>query len=403
MSVISRLDLKGVFIRILPGLIVVIVIQSLAISFVNVPIYGDSEEYMLLGKNIHDRGLYSFDGTNPSRMRQPVYPTFLCLTYYSMGESFLVVKLIQAFAGLLTFLFTMCLFGLVCGSRHIRLASVCVGAYVPLWWNCAIILSEPIAILLVAAFLLLLYGITTRWSPGRCVAAGIFLGLAILTRPIAIALLGLVWIPVVFNNQLKEKKIASLAVIVATCLVTLLPWTLRNYQTFGKLTPLSAEGEYHAFRAANFAAELPMDSIVTWEALRDKQSSGTLLTTIIDEVRLNPINYIWNGIKRVFGSWIYFPGSRNFFDYVPARVTSYAAQSILLILAAVGFYRFRNTERWFLIYPALSFSVVIFFSSEGISRLLLPVMPPVLIMIVIGIITLMKQFGNEPLEKGTVV
>lgn len=391
---------RNFLIRVLPGLILVIVIQSYAIAFFDVPISGDSIEYLQLGKNLHDKGLYSFDSINPTRMRQPVYPVFLSLTYYSLGESYLLVKLIHALANIVSFLLILKLYELICGANHLRFAALCIGAYVPLWWTCSMILSEPLAILLVTCFIFVLHGLTTRWTLSKCMIAGILLGLAILTRPITISLLGFVWIPIVFNDRFTGRKIVTLGSLVAACLIALLPWSIRNYNSFGKLTPLSAEGEYHAFRAGEFAADLPKDSVATWEELRDSLASKSLLGLIVDEVRQDPVNYIWNGVKRVIGTWVYFPGSRTYFNYLPAKVLSYTVQSVFLALAVFGFWKLDKGKRLFLIYPALSFSIIIFFSSEGISRLLLPILPAVLIATVVGITTLAGLYRNRWLKIG---
>ncbi len=392
---VGQVSLREFMISILPGLLIVIVIQSLAISFFDVPIYGDSEEYMLLGRNLHESGHFSFDGVSPSRMRQPVYPAFLSLTYFALGQSFLIVKLFQALLGLISFTVIMKLYQRVCGTQHLRLATLGIGLYVPLWWNCAIILSEPIAILLIAGFLLVLYDLLLKWDLWKCIIAGLLLGIAILTRPISIALLLLVWFPIASSSRLHGKRLMTLATVVVSCLVVLSPWAIRNYISCGVMTPLSSEGEYHASRAADFAAELPKDSVVTWDAVRDSHTNPSVLGVIASELRDHPVKFLWNSTKRVIGTWSYFPGSRNYFDYLPARIAAYVVQIVLLLVAVFGLSKLDRDKKLFLIFPAISFSIIIFFSSEGISRLLLPIMPAVLIAAAIGAASIIDSWHRR--------
>lgn len=266
-----------------------------------------------------------------------------------------------------------------------RTAAVICGAYVPLWWNCGFILSESVSIMLITGFMLCFYSTLIRWRSSLAIVAGLLLGAAILTRPISIGLLLFAWMPIAFDSRVLGRRILVSATLVGSCLTVMLPWAVRNYYSCQTFTPLSAEGEYHVTRASNFSMGMSKDSVVRWETSRDSQTSRSVVGAVLNEIHERPVNYLWNGVKRVIGTWNYFPGTRDYLNVPAFRVVSHGAQLTLLLLAVIGLRTIDADRRRLLIYPVLSFSAVIFFSSEGISRLILPVMPTVLIAAVAGV------------------
>jgi 4-amino-4-deoxy-L-arabinose transferase-like glycosyltransferase len=101
------------------------------------------------------------------------------------------------------------------------------------------LLSEPLGSFWLLAYVAVALEFSTRPAAGRAVAAGLLLGLALLTRGNVVLLLPLtlVWAVVQFWRQ--PRAMAWALAIPLVALATLVPWTIRNYRVFGALVPLS--------------------------------------------------------------------------------------------------------------------------------------------------------------------
>ncbi|RMG80595.1 MAG: hypothetical protein D6707_06175 [Bacteroidetes bacterium] len=77
------------------------------------------------------------------------------------------------------------------------------------------------------------------------VLAGLFLGMATLTGPILLGVFPLIalWILFIWRTNLL-KKFYFTAVLLLTAIFTLIPWSIRNYKIFGKITPVSASVDW---------------------------------------------------------------------------------------------------------------------------------------------------------------
>ena len=365
------------------------IISVVSIATVDQKIEQDAAEYMQLAENLHKLGQYTYDGESVSRARQPLYPFLLNIIYWKLGQNLLVVKLFQAILGLISYILIMAIFRDWFPDLSPVLTGIIVGGYIPLWVNCAYILTESLGIFLIVAYIKILKTGLQTGNVYRLALSGIVLAMAILTKPIAISLLLLVWVPVIFYQKTGGRRFISVASILIGASLLLLPWSVRNYVQCGFFTPLSAEGGGHLLFASG---ETPPKAAHLHIEADPKQRTSTekgLMKIALKNVISNPVGIAWRGIKRVIWVWTYFPGSRNFSDNTLCKFISYLAQWLLLILAAIGLSRVPSRFRALLIYPLLSFSLVFMFS-YATARHLIPVMPFLLIATAIGILELTK-------------
>jgi 4-amino-4-deoxy-L-arabinose transferase-like glycosyltransferase len=101
------------------------------------------------------------------------------------------------------------------------------------------LLSEPLGTFWLLAYVAASLEFAARPGPGRAVAAGLLLGLALLTRGNIVLLLPLtlLWGAVQFWRQ--PRAMAWALAIPLFAVATLVPWTVRNYRVFGTFVPLS--------------------------------------------------------------------------------------------------------------------------------------------------------------------
>lgn len=212
-------------------------------------IAGDTLVYGDIAKNWMHHGVYGFadspTGPVPTLIRLPGYPLFLALCFRVFGDDqYNAVMLIQCLIDLGTCVLLSDLarriFGQRSGTVVLWMAALC-----PFTANYA---ASPLTeTLTLAALTCAFYGLA-RWTSQRSlwngwlwVIAGA-LAYSVLLRPeqglLAVAVVpAMLWLAM----HRERKGIASAAPILTVCLcvvLPLVPWTMRNWQTFHKIQPL---------------------------------------------------------------------------------------------------------------------------------------------------------------------
>lgn len=379
---------------ILPGLILLVILQAVAVALIEVEKPVDTLEYRRFAENLYEQGIYSYDGETPSRDRQPLYPMFLVIFYWFPGESELVVKLVQAVLGVITFIFAMLIYRSIIGEFKLTLPSLLLALYVPLWVNCAYLLTEALTIFLVTLGLYFLILAIQNNSQRACFVSGAAFALGVLTRPICIAplLFGVLLVAFLPRNRLHRLPRVTMYLLAAV--LVLLPWALRNGMSTGTFTPLSSEGQAHLIYASGPDTEERRETYLH-ATITERDSllqNVNAWETLVEGVASNPAGFIWRGIKRVAWVWSYFPGTRDYFETLFFRIASHAVQLILIVFAVVGLAGVGTRERFLLLLLPVSFSLVLFFSGAT-SRFLLPAMVPVVLAALFGVILLVRQLS----------
>jgi len=189
--------------------------------------------------------------------RAPAYPFLLAGVYTIFGHSWTAARVTQALLGAATAVALLFL-GSGMLPTHLRVLTSCVYAVFPfsIYWS-GYLLSEPLCILLVVLSMCALF--KCRSAPGWSGVWGFACGMTALARPNMgiLVLLGLPWV-----NARGARRIGWCAVAAAAFLLTLLPWTLRNYSVHHRLVAVTTMG-----------------GIVLWESnnpylLSDKEMMG---------------------------------------------------------------------------------------------------------------------------------
>lgn len=340
------------------------------------------EGYAILGESFE--GFESFQGEVPTRMRQPGYPFYLGLFYWSLGEHVLIVQLSQIVLNGLTLILTFLVGGVVFGDRLWRGTIVGLALYFPLWLTSSHILTESLFTFLLMLSMFLLQRAIHSEKIACFALSGVVLGIAFLTRPIALPLCLLSLFPICFYAKLR-KAIVFWCVLLVAFLAAIFPWFLRNAIVLGDYTPLSTDGGW-GFWVTSVKEEEPkwlsspeFRSMVQEDYYHGREANGRFVDSAIKNIKADPLGYLMKSAKRVVWTWSYFPGSQAYRNNALVFGLFSGVQIILLLSAVFGIFTLDVNAVAYYLLPAITLSCALVFH-KGFSRLIIPAMPFVLVL-----------------------
>ena len=165
---------------------------------------------------------------------EPIYPLFIALTYIFFGTSVFAVRLAQVLLSLFH-LYLLYDIARTLWSRRTALAVLLFAAVYPFYIMIAGLVYPT---QLFATLLLLLVWCLLRYQtcsePGYLLLGGITYGLALQTGPVLMISVPLVLLWLWRFSPLKQNAIS---IFLGVTLLTILPWTIRNYIIFDKIAP----------------------------------------------------------------------------------------------------------------------------------------------------------------------
>lgn len=207
--------------------------------------FSDSKIYYHLASQIRE------DGIPHVYFMSPLYPYLLAAIWTLTDNPELWVRLLQALFGgattLLTFYLGRNLFGSITGG----VAALIVALYAPLIYYDALLLTESLLTLLLTGHMMLL---VTAWKSNNIrwwIAAGLLLGLAVVTRATVLLFpLGmfLVWM---FSSRETRPGTAGLLAYVLAAMLLLLPTTIRNAAVERVFVPVTSSFGFNLYAGNN--------------------------------------------------------------------------------------------------------------------------------------------------------
>ena len=233
--------------------LVVRVVYNITVARSYIPMF-DAALYNTLAHSLVDHSCYCLYDLQQAVSRPPLWPFVIALIYTFAGKVLLYVQIFYCFLGagtcVIIFLFTRDLFGQKAALFSGLLASFYPCLFIYDGW----LYTESLYTFFLTAFVYSLYKVQytsilssysiklnwlkrirfmflqRRWA----IACGILIGLAALTRPNGIFLIGLVivWAAFIVRAKILAWKIALHNALIILCIAALLvlPWTYRNYQ-----------------------------------------------------------------------------------------------------------------------------------------------------------------------------
>ena len=181
-----------------------------------------------------------------STYRTPLYPAVLAGIYYVFGHNYYPVYVIQALVNVVSLALIMLICSRVFGVRAVGL--LVAGLFIiyrPFYAASVMLLTECIAILLVAAMVLSVLSALEHRTLGRFLLTGALAGLLSLSKAVAI-LYPLALVLVILASRSKGERSVGLvlAMLVGTVIV-ILPWTIRNYNVTRRFVPIATGGGFN--------------------------------------------------------------------------------------------------------------------------------------------------------------
>lgn len=224
--------------------------------------FADGWKYTEAADHILQFGMYP-----PSFDRAPGYPVFLSVVYALIGDSFIGVRIVQAIMG--------AIIAVLIAQIGRRAGGYGCGAVAGLLWGiypmgvfiAGTLYPTTLLTLLLACATLCL--VSKPDDPGYTLkigAAGLLLGLCALTKPIVLGSIAFVTFWLLVHKR--PERWMLVCVFLLTSILALLPWTVRNYQIYGRLVPIESRG---------------LERVVPWAVKKGGRATGSdQVSTSID-------------------------------------------------------------------------------------------------------------------------
>ena len=308
--------------------------------FTQFPLMKDDLQYNVIAKNILDGRGFSYDSINPTAARGPLYPLFLAATYFIFGYDYNTARLLHAIIGAVTCLFVYFIAKKLYSPVIGFYAGLIAGIYPSLIGYTGLLYSETLAGFLVALTIVFYLLSAERKSSFQFLITGISIGLLILCYP------KFIFLPIIFGfsglffNKFRKEFLKYFFGLLAGVILILIPWTVRNFNQFGKLIPVATGSGTTLWHST-----LPEDS-TEWHFDReplllefrsyfhdpksDNEQNEFLFSVKINEVLMrkaivniknNPLLFTRLSVKRFFRQW--FASNGNSFYALRGSVGSY--------------------------------------------------------------------------------
>jgi 4-amino-4-deoxy-L-arabinose transferase-like glycosyltransferase len=203
--------------------------------------------------------------------RAPGYPAFLAAVYWLFGESIFAIRVVESIMGALLAVI-MAQVGRRAGGEMVGALAGVIWAVYPLGIFVAGLVYPTglTAMFLACGVFCVLPSTHEELSAKGVFFSGLFLGLAALTIPVALLTIVVVAAWVFYWARHSRLLLASLLLLGSV--VSLTPWTARNFLVLGRLIPVQANFEQHVRKPIMMT---PDGKILTVEAdLRKDRVSG---------------------------------------------------------------------------------------------------------------------------------
>jgi len=305
--------------------------------------------------------------------RPPLYPLLLAGIYLinyhlHLAGDVPLVRLVQVLMGAATVLLVWWTTRRLFGERSALCAALAAALYPFFIYYVGVLLSETLAVFLVALATAALVATWEERALHYPVAAGAALGLLCLTRSSFLLLPPLVVLVWLLVRRPRKRALLESALILVIWMAVLVPWVARNYLiTHGRFVPGTLTAGWSLYEAAGPGADGgPRMERIQWpEEVWPREGSGLdeyradryLSRLTLEYVGRHRAEAVRLGLKKLARLWNVVP---NFSGY---RSPVYLAVSVLgylpvMVLALVGAVAHRRSwRRWcVLLVPAVYLS-----------------------------------------------
>lgn len=203
-------------------------------------VFNDELQYLELALSIARNGSYAGKW---DLYRPPVYPAFLAIACLVSGNRLVGLYAIQAMLFVLTLALLYRTALHITGSFGVALLTIGLSSlWLPFYQYIPRLLTENIAMFLVAASLWLVLMAADNPTYKRCAAAGVVIGLAALVKPTILPFVFLAPVLIYLRVRKSRHGFLSAGLVLILSILMILPRTYHNYRVTGCFVPIATGG-----------------------------------------------------------------------------------------------------------------------------------------------------------------
>lgn len=394
-----------------------------------VPVMVKADFYSTIAVNLlNGHGFVGEPGGDPILWRAPLYPAFLAAVYAVFGEENVwAVLILHALMDGLTATFVWWIGSRLYGDPVGMLAAIGCAVYPFSAYYTGRFMPEPLFTLVLTGTSVALMHAVHSGKVVHYSVVGVLVALTVLIKPVALGFAPFLVLYLLYcKRQELRRAVLQSAVLMISCAVVVMPWTLRNYTVTGTFIPV-ATGLGYSLWSGNQTISDGRDERETDEATFQRmverrrailalylgqgieqvgadfptvrtyqdvvnitpEEDRALLRAGLHEMVSNPGStlIIWG--KKFYRYWfdIFWQGNRWAQGYV------IAAQSVFLGLACIGYLRVRREKlpAWPVLLPVAYYTAIYVITSATL-RYSLPVAPLLMLFAVNGFSSLQERF-----------
>jgi 4-amino-4-deoxy-L-arabinose transferase-like glycosyltransferase len=282
--------------------------------------YAIDDLFDALAWNLVTSGSFTLDGMTPSAHAGPLYPAILAVFYAVVGHRPEWVVYLHIGFDIVA---SLCIY--MVGARLFHpwigaLAASVLFLYPAYWTYDPRIRSESLLTCLISAWLWAMVISRSSTRMASFVGAGVLAGLTILCKPVTILLaIVLIGIACLGTDSVRVRTTRASLYLLA-CVLVVLPWTMRNYQAFDQVIPVSAGVGAGLWMGSDplSRGSWPMPEAMEsqiWEsagitplpyahAMYDVSTDRLLREKGWARITDEPVQYLWLSMTRAFDFWI---------------------------------------------------------------------------------------------------
>ena len=345
----------------------------------------DQPDFDRLAHAILDgRGYVSATGL-PTSERPPLYAYALASVYAVFDDGPSATRVLQGLLDAVTCLLVYLLAARHFGVQAARVSAVLAIGSLSLLFATRFLMTETISTLFMVVTVFVLDVALTRWHAILFFVTGVLVGLSTLTKGttllLPVALLVPIWVAARRNRRLFTR---AAPLLILGFILTLLPWTIRNYRVHGEVVPVATQvgwtvySSYAPPEGRIFGDYTHDDVVAASAALPEAERSRFLTRAAIDHIRDNP-----GDLPRLTAlKFLYFVGPFDWHFLGVDGVFNFT-YALTVLLALYGLW----TVRWdgwrpVLLVTAPCFMLLQSLGLYGSARLRMPIEP--LLMVLAG-------------------
>jgi 4-amino-4-deoxy-L-arabinose transferase-like glycosyltransferase len=377
------------------------------------PAGSDAVEFNAIALNLVSGNGYSITPDQPTAIRAPGFPLLLAALYRISYENYALVYGVLCVIGALTCLLTYAVARQLLTEGPARVAGLLAAVYLPHVYYSTLFLSESLFALCVglALWLFLLHLRTS--SNWLLAGAGAVMGYGALARPLAVLFVPLLGLILMRSPDRNWRRLAQRSlVLVASAMVVLLPWSIRNYALYHRFVLIATNGGTTFYGSNNDIVLHDRDYLGSWissgylpgrkmiDAAPDEVVRDQVAWALGKQwVRANVSSLPLLSAYKLARFWLpnLTSGNPNF---VLMQTVAYTPFAILILLGlAFSLWRFNiKSAPWLAAHAILAANLLCTLVFYGSARFRDSITPVLMIYAVVGLDVLLGRLARESMK-----